>query len=95
MKKFLIYNCKAHGRVQGVGFRSLVSKLAHKHHISGWVRNNRDGSVSIEARGPEETVRSFLDEVKRGNFIARVDELEEIESSMTEDEPAPGFSIAF
>lgn len=95
MKKFLVYKCKAHGRVQGVGFRSLVSKLAHKLHVAGWVRNNRDGSVSIEAKGPEETVRIFLDEVKKGNFIARVDELEEVESLTTEEEPAPGFSIAF
>lgn len=95
MKKFLIYKCKAHGRVQGVGFRSLVSKLAQKHKVAGWVRNNRDGSVSIEAKGTEETVRVFLDEVKKGNFIARVDELEEVESYLTEDKPASGFSIAF
>ncbi|MHB1189142.1 carbamoyltransferase HypF [Thiobacillus sp.] len=38
------------GRVQGVGFRPFVYRLAHQHQIKGWVRNV-DGAVEIHAEG--------------------------------------------
>ncbi len=38
------------GRVQGVGFRPFVYRLAHQHDITGWVRN-ADGAVEIHAEG--------------------------------------------
>src|SRR5512139_2048915 len=38
------------GRVQGVGFRPFVYRLAHQHGITGWVRN-ADGAVEIHAEG--------------------------------------------
>jgi hydrogenase maturation protein HypF len=38
------------GRVQGVGFRPFVYRLAHQHDITGWVRNV-DGAVDIHAEG--------------------------------------------
>ena len=41
---------KVTGRVQGVGFRPFVSRLAHQHHLSGWVRN-RAGQVEIWVQG--------------------------------------------
>jgi hydrogenase maturation protein HypF len=45
------------GRVQGVGFRPFVYRLAHQHAISGWVRNV-NGAVEIHAEGnPEQLLR--------------------------------------
>ena len=46
------------GRVQGVGFRPFVHRLAHRHGLAGWVRN-LGGSVQIHAEGPLERLQSF------------------------------------
>ena len=46
------------GRVQGVGFRPFVHRLAHAHAIVGWVRN-ADGRVEIHAEGEPEQLRQF------------------------------------
>jgi hydrogenase maturation protein HypF len=46
------------GRVQGVGFRPFVYRLAHEHDIRGWVKN-RIGRVEIHAEGSEENLKAF------------------------------------
>jgi len=46
------------GRVQGVGFRPFVFRLAHQWNLSGWVRNN-GGEVEIRAQGSAEALRAF------------------------------------
>jgi len=40
------------GRVQGVGFRNFTQMRARQLGVSGWVRNEQDGSVRLEAEGP-------------------------------------------
>ena len=49
---------KVTGRVQGVGFRPFVSRLAHQLNLSGWVRN-RSGQVEIWVQGPIEKLELF------------------------------------
>ncbi len=39
------------GRVQGVGFRYTTRRLAARFEVKGWVRNNRNGTASLEAEG--------------------------------------------
>ncbi len=63
------------GRVQGVGFRWFVRESAEQFHVSGWVRNNPDGSVELEAEGGRETLGRFEEVLLRGNPHARVDSL--------------------
>ncbi len=46
------------GRVQGVGFRPFVFRLAHQWNLSGWVRNN-GGEVEIRAQGSAEALHAF------------------------------------
>jgi hydrogenase maturation protein HypF len=46
------------GRVQGVGFRPFVYRLAHEHAIAGHVRNLR-GDVEVIAAGPAATLDAF------------------------------------
>ncbi len=48
------------GRVQGVGFRPFVYRLAHLHALSGWVRNC-GGEVQIHAEGAPERLQLFAD----------------------------------
>ena len=43
-----------YGRVQGVGFRYKLRYLAEKYSVTGWARNEYDGSVSTELQGLEE-----------------------------------------
>ncbi len=46
------------GRVQGVGFRPYIYRLARVHGLAGWVRN-RVGVVEIHVQGPDADVRDF------------------------------------
>ena len=48
------------GRVQGVGFRPFVYRLAHLFDLTGWVRNN-GGEVEIHAQGPPDRLQAFGD----------------------------------
>jgi acylphosphatase len=48
------------GRVQGVGFRVTARSIAHGHPVTGWVRNEPDGSVLLEAQGSPEEVAAML-----------------------------------
>ncbi|MFM9958550.1 MAG: acylphosphatase [Phycisphaerales bacterium] len=49
------------GRVQGVGFRATTRDVAAGFNITGWVRNEPDGSVSLEAQGAPSVVEQFLE----------------------------------
>lgn len=48
------------GRVQGVGFRPFIHRLAVKHRLKGYVRNLGGGEVEIWVEGCVEDVKSFL-----------------------------------
>ena len=40
------------GEVQGVGFRWTARRVAQELGLTGWVRNEWDGSVRMELQGP-------------------------------------------
>ncbi len=48
------------GRVQGVGFRATTRSIASRSGVTGWVRNEPDGSVQLEVQGPPQNVQGFL-----------------------------------
>lgn len=48
------------GRVQGVGFRATTRSIARAHPVTGWVRNEADGSVSLLAEGAADAIDPFL-----------------------------------
>ncbi|CAN5783728.1 acylphosphatase [soil metagenome] len=48
------------GRVQGVGFRATACHLALSSNLTGWVRNESDGSVLLEVQGDFHNVEAFL-----------------------------------
>ena len=53
------------GRVQGVGFRARAKSVASRYMITGWVRNEPDGTVMLEAQGNEQTLENFLNDLRR------------------------------
>lgn len=48
------------GLVQGVGFRWQTKTLAAQLGLTGWVRNENDGTVTAELQGGESSVGEFL-----------------------------------
>jgi acylphosphatase len=54
------------GRVQGVGFRWFVSRVASRLELDGWVANEADGSVRVVAEGPVEALEELIDALERG-----------------------------
>lgn len=73
----------AYGRVQGVGFRPSVCRLAKEHDLQGLVRNLGNG-VEIIARGMSENLQAFkaaLQQLERPAFIEKV-----LEEKVTEAE---------
>ena len=51
------------GRVQGVGFRFTACSVAAGYHVTGYVKNLRDGRVELVAEGQRDEVTRFLDSV--------------------------------
>lgn len=56
------------GRVQGVGFRFTVVNLAQELDVTGWIRNEFDGSVSMVAEGEENQLMALLQSIKRSHL---------------------------
>jgi len=54
------------GIVQGVGFRYFIYRRARSLNLVGWVRNNRDGTVSVAAEGDREMLEGLLDVLREG-----------------------------
>jgi acylphosphatase len=61
------------GQVQGVGYRAWVEHQARVHHLEGWVRNRRDGSVEALFAGPVDVVSNMVALCRRGPVSARVE----------------------
>jgi acylphosphatase len=61
------------GRVQGVGFRWRAMSTAGALRLTGWARNNDDGSVDVWAEGEKNSLEQFRDWLTRGPPYARVD----------------------
>ncbi len=50
------------GKVQGVGFRPFIYRIANRHRVNGWVRN-RVGLVEIHVQGQSENLETFVTEI--------------------------------
>ena len=67
---------KIEGRVQGIGYRRwAVAKAQDIGGISGWVRNEDDGSVEILMCGEEDNINEMIKYCYRGPMFARVDKI--------------------
>ncbi len=76
VKEKKLVKISVRGVVQGVGFRPFVYRLALEHNLKGWVRNT-SGNVEIEVEGDEETLRTFLGDLKaKAPPVARLEKVE-------------------
>ena len=73
MKQHL--NIKVYGLVQGVFFRSTAQKEAQNLNLTGFARNEDDGSVYIEAEGAKEDLDKFIEWCNVGPPIAQVEKV--------------------
>jgi acylphosphatase len=69
------YSIRVFGAVQGVGFRYSTLREAGRLGITGTVRNDDEGSVSIEAEGGRQALDRFRDWCRRGPVGAVVTDL--------------------
>ena len=79
------------GRVQGVSFRAWTQGEARRLGLSGWVRNERDGSVSALLLGPPDAVETMLEKLREGPPAARVAGVR-VEDTILPERPA-GFAV--
>lgn len=70
------YSVRVAGKVQGVFFRASTKQQADDLGLSGFVRNQPDGSVYVEVEGEEDQLEDFLHWCKRGPQHARVDSID-------------------
>lgn len=64
------------GRVQGVGFRYSVKRIAAGYEVVGWVRNLPDGRVELQAEGERGEVDAFLAEIAASPLRHHVQDIE-------------------
>ena len=81
---------RATGRVQGVGFRAFTRATALQLEMTGWVRNEPDGSVTGEACGEVDNLLQFIQQLTQGPRYANVTNLEHRETTFAEHN---GFQI--
>lgn len=54
------------GQVQGVAFRAHTQRVAQGLGLTGWVRNEPDGSVQLVAEGSQAALETLVAWVERG-----------------------------
>lgn len=72
MKRYVI---KVTGRVQGVFFRDTARQVATRLGLTGFARNEPDGSVHIEIEGKEPNLQAFLRWCTEGPQRAEVEKI--------------------
>jgi acylphosphatase len=78
------------GHVQGVFFRETTRRRALAEGLTGWVRNQPDGSVEAVFEGERESVERLVAFVREGPRGARVDWVDVVSD---EPEGLDGFEI--
>ena len=58
-----------HGRVQGVGFRYTAKRYALGFGLTGWIKNECNGTVVMEIQGSERFINQLLVEINRNRYI--------------------------
>ncbi len=73
------------GQVQGVGFRYTAKYTASGLGITGWVMNEWDGTVTMQAQGTKEQLDQLISRLENAVFI-QIDRIEKTQIAVDEDE---------
>lgn len=85
-------HCTYKGRVQGVGFRYSVCRIAKQYPVSGWVKNLPDGSVEMLTQGEQKDIEKFCQTIK--NYFA--DNISDVKEATQEViNPCKEFTIQY
>ena len=76
-----------YGWVQGVGFRYWARHAASLYGATGWVRNDPDGTVTMEIQGTQEQINQVIAAIQNGRFIS-IDRMDVTSLSVIEGERA-------
>lgn len=87
MKRRYYYIFK--GRVQGVGFRFTAIHYANNLGLNGWVKNEYDGTVSMEVEGEEYKIKKLIENLSSDSYI-RIDSFTRKELPITNQQ---GFGL--
>ena len=85
VRKHMIF----HGRVQGVGFRYTAKYLARSMNLTGWVKNEYDGTVVMEVQGREAMIFELMKGLNRNQFI----QIDWIDTEEKETETESSFEV--
>lgn len=69
MEEKIRENIQFTGRVQGVGFRYKLRYLADAWGVTGWVRNEYDGSVTAQLQGQKSSMDMILQRLSQDRYI--------------------------
>ena len=61
-----------YGHVHGVSFRYYTHREAERLRLTGWVANRADGTVTVVAEGPENSLDQLVRFLRRGSPAAHV-----------------------
>jgi acylphosphatase len=81
-----------HGRVQGVGYRYFVERVAGELGVTGYTRNLDDGRVEVYAVGTPEKLSDLAGSLRTGPRFSDVRGVEEMEAAVLE---YSGFHIEY
>lgn len=77
------YQLRVSGKVQGVGYRAFISRLATNFALKGFVKNMPDGTVYIEVEGDKEIIDQFVQKCKVGPGWANVEQVKAFQAPLT------------
>lgn len=81
-------DARVHGRVQGVGFRVFVLRVARALGLRGWVANEPGRQVRVVAEGPPDRLAELVLALHAGPPAALVERVDEAWTPAADDLPA-------
>lgn len=70
--KLIHYDIRIAGHVQGVAFRKYTFDKAQSMNITGYVKNEANGDVTIEAEADEKILTDFVNWCYQGSPYSKV-----------------------